>query len=84
MTALLNDISLLNNIEEAGDLFEFNEVVLLSTINDVVENQELRLREKGINYKIEVNENVKVHGNYHLLTSIFQNLIENTIRYAGD
>ena len=84
LTALLNDISLLNNIEEAGDLFEFNEVVLLSTINDVVENQELRLREKGINYKIEVNENVKVHGNYHLLTSIFQNLVENTIRYAGE
>jgi signal transduction histidine kinase len=70
LSALLNDISLLNNIEEAGDLFEFKEVAILPAINDVFENQHLRLKEKGISYKVDINENIKIHGNYHLITSI--------------
>ncbi len=83
LSSLLNDISLLNNIEEAGDLYELSEIAVNSAINDVIENQQIRLKDKGINVRISISDEVKVMGNYHLLTSIFQNLIENTIRYAG-
>ena len=80
---LINDISLLNNIEDAGDLFEFKPVHLRPLISDVIENLESRLLEKNIPVQLQVNENVVVHGNDSLLFSIFQNFIENTINYAG-
>ncbi len=84
LSALLNDISLLNNIEEAGDLFEFKEVTVLRIINDTIENQGARLNEKAITCNVVVAPQIKVFGNEHLLTSIFQNLIENTIKYGGE
>jgi len=83
LNELLNDISLLNNIEDAGDLFEFKQVKLRPLINDVVENLESRISEKGIKLEIEIADQVTVYGNDSLLSSIFQNFIENSINYAG-
>ena len=84
LNALLNDISLLNNIEDAGDLFEFKNIHLRSLINDVIENLETRLVERNILVQLSINEKVAVFGNDSLLSSIFQNFIENTINYAGE
>jgi signal transduction histidine kinase len=82
--ALLNDISLLNNIEEAGDLFEFKSTHLLPLVKDVVENLESRLTDKNIGIDISIDQEVVVPGNDSLLSSIFQNLVENTLNYAGE
>jgi len=84
LNELLNDISLLNNIEESGDLFEFKQVKLSPLINDVVENLESRITEKEIKLNVEIDDNVVVYGNDSLLSSIFQNFIENSINYAGN
>lgn len=84
LNSLLNDISLLNNIEDAGDLFEFKQVHLRPLINDVIENLESRMNEKNIVIQLAVNEKVTVFGNDSLLSSIFQNFIENSINYAGE
>ena len=46
LTDLLNDISLLNNIEDAGGLFEFKPVMLKPVIHDVVENLKHRLNDE--------------------------------------
>lgn len=83
LNELLNDISLLNNIEDAGDLFEFKQVKLRPLINDVVENLESRIEEKEIQLNIDISDKVSVYGNDSLLASIFQNFIENSINYAG-
>ena len=83
LTDLLNDISLLNNIEDAGGLFEFKPLMVSPVIRDVVENLKLRLTEKNMECSIEVDSNVVVNGNESLLFSVFQNLIENSINYAG-
>ena len=84
LTDLLNDISLLNNIEDAGGLFEFKSLVLKPVIFDVVENLRHRLEAKNMDCKVDVGKDVVVHGNESLLFSIFQNLIENSINYAGN
>lgn len=84
LTDLLNDISLINNIEDAGGLFEFKPVVIHSVINEVVENLKFRLTEKNMTYSIDVDPDVLVNGNESLLFSVFQNLFENSINYAGD
>lgn len=83
LTDLLNDISLLNNIEDAGSLFEFRSLVIRPVIRDVIENLKQRLIEKEMNCEFDIDKNVIVNGNESLIFSIFQNLIENSINYAG-
>ena len=84
LTDLLNDISLLNNIEDAGGLFEFKPVILRPVIRDVIENLKLRLTERNMECTIDLTNEVVVNGNESLLFSVFQNLIENSINYAGN
>lgn len=84
LTDLLNDISLLNNIEDAGGLFEFKPVILKPVIRDVIENLKLRLNERNMECTIDLTNEVIVNGNESLLFSVFQNLIENSINYAGN
>lgn len=83
LTDLLNDISLLNNIEDAGGLFEFKQLMLKPVIRDAIENLKIRLTERNMEYTVDVDNEVIVNGNESLLFSIFQNLVENSINYAG-
>lgn len=84
LNLLLNDISLLNNIEDAGELFEIKPVNIKNLVSDVIENLESRLNAKSIKWFLNVDSEVVVNGNDSLLSSVFQNLIENTINYAGE
>lgn len=84
LNLLLNDISLLNNIEDAGELFEFKPINVKNIVTDVIENLENRLSAKNIKCKMSIGEKVFVNGNDSLLSSVFQNLIENSINYAGE
>ncbi len=84
LNLLLNDISLLNNIEDSGELFEINPTAIKSIITDVIENLENRLAARNIKCKLNIDSDVVVNGNESLLSSVFQNLIENSINYAGE
>lgn len=84
LNGLLNDISLLNNIEDAGDLFEFKKVKVKSVLEDVIENLEARLKEKKIVVNDSIKSKVEIYGNDSLIFSIFQNFIENSINYGGE
>jgi len=84
LNLLLNDISLLNNIEDAGELFEIKPIAIKSVVSDVIENLENRLTSKNIKCNLNIDDEVVVNGNDSLLSSVFQNLIENSINYAGE
>ncbi|MFV0554734.1 MAG: ATP-binding protein [Mangrovibacterium sp.] len=84
LNVLLNDISLINNMEDAAELFEMKQVKIRPLINDVMENLESRIQQHHILVKIDVSDSVSIYGNDSLLTSIFQNFMENTMKYAGD
>lgn len=81
---LLNDISLINNIEDAGELFEIKPVNVKRVVADVIENLESRLLSKNIKCTLNIDDEVLVNGNDSLLASVFQNLIENSVNYAGE
>jgi len=83
MTHLVNDVALLNNIEDAGDLFKFSELSVSLVINDSLENLKAKLDEKQMSCEVHVQKEVKIQGNESLIFSVFQNLIENSIHYAG-
>lgn len=83
LTDLINDISLINNIEDAGELFEFKKVDLKKVVDDVYENFASRIEENKIEFINEIKRGTAINGNESLLFSIFQNFVENSINYGG-
>ena len=83
LTDLINDISLLTNIEDAGDLFKFKPIDIKTLIDEVYENFANRINEKNIVFTNEVAQDTIIEGNESLLFSVFQNFVENSINYGG-
>jgi len=84
LTDLINDVSLLNNIEDAGDLFRFKSIDIKLVIDEVSENFANRMQEKNISFNSEVKSGTVINGNDSLLFSVFQNFVENSINYGGE
>jgi two-component system, OmpR family, phosphate regulon sensor histidine kinase PhoR len=84
LTDLINDVSLLNNIEDAGELFKFKLLSLGALIEEVRENFANRMDQKNIQFHCDIKEDVKIYGNDSLLFSVFQNFLENSINYGGE
>ncbi len=84
LTALINDISILNKIGEAEDYFKTEDLKLWKIVRDTVENQRLSLTEKNIRVRIHIEKDLVIRGNRGLIYSIFQNLLENTTLYGGE
>ncbi len=83
LTDLINDVSLLTNIEDAGDLFKFKLTDIKDLIDEVYQNFANRITAKNIEFNSEVQKGTVINGNESLLFSVFQNLIENSINYGG-
>ena len=84
LTDLINDVSLLNNIEDAGELFKFKPTGLKEIIDEVHENFADRMHSRNISFQSEVPESTVIQGNDSLLFSVFQNFVENSINYGGE
>ncbi len=84
LNELISDISVLNKIEESKEHFSFEKVKLLDVVNEVTDILSNRMEEKGIKLKIEIDRYAEINGNRSLLFSIFHNLLDNTIKYAGE
>ncbi len=81
---LIEDILVLNKIEESIGKFTLEPMILKKIIDEVIENFKIPITEKGIDIRSNVSEQIVVNGNQELLISIFHNLIDNSIKYAGD
>jgi two-component system OmpR family sensor kinase/two-component system phosphate regulon sensor histidine kinase PhoR len=83
LTALINDVSLLNNIEDAGELFPFKPVDIKKIVDEVYENFANRMHERTIKFESNIKKGTVIRGNDSLLFSVFQNFVENSINYGG-
>ncbi len=84
LTDLIDDISLLTKIEEAGNLYRIEKVNLYQVIINVMGDLQEQIREHHIKIELNISENIELDGTPILLYSIFRNLIENVINHAGE
>jgi two-component system OmpR family sensor kinase/two-component system phosphate regulon sensor histidine kinase PhoR len=81
---LINDISVLNKIEEAGSSSPTTKIKVKKIIRDVTNNFRSSIDQKSMEVRCEIGDEVYIQGNKSLILSVFQNLIENSINYAGE
>lgn len=81
---LLQDISLLTRMEEAPNMDEKESVNLYMLVQGIFNEVALQLEEKRIDVQNLLPEDLYIKGNPSLLYSIFRNLTDNAIAYAGN
>jgi two-component system, OmpR family, phosphate regulon sensor histidine kinase PhoR len=84
LTDLIDDISLLTKIEDAGNLYPIEKVNIYQVITNVLDDLQAKINEHQILVEINLPENMELAGNPVLLYSVFRNLVENAINHAGD
>ncbi len=84
LTQLVNDIALLNKIEEYSELYTREKVEVRKAVNEAIEGFSDLISRKGIHVECSFGEDLIVNANYSLVFSIFRNLMENSVNYAGD
>ena len=83
LTHLLRDISLLTRMEEAPNMADKETVNLSLLVQDIFSEVALQLEEKQIKAQNMIPEGLTIQGNPSLIYSIFRNLTDNAIAYAG-
>ena len=84
LTQLINDISILNKIEEAGSNFNFESINISEVICEVKDNFISGIELRKMTVLCDIRNDIYIKGNKSLLLSVFQNLLENSINYAGE
>jgi signal transduction histidine kinase len=84
LSELIQDMSLLTKIEEIPQSFQLEPVNIHLLLEKLKNDLEIPLHGKNIKMEEHIPENTCVKGNYNLLYSVFRNLTDNVIRYAGN
>ena len=84
LTSLLQDISTLNRMDDAPEIKENVEVNISQMVEDISKETALQLEKHHMSFIINLPKNIIVHGNKSLLYSVFRNLTDNAIAYAGN
>ena len=84
LSSLLQDISTLNKLDDAPGSYEREPVNILTLFNMILSDVAQKLKEKNITVRTLIGTGVVVTGSHSLLYSIFRNLTDNAIAYAGE
>lgn len=84
LTALLQDLSTLNRMDYATDVLSMERVDISAMMADIVEETALAVASKRMQLQNCLPQDVSIDGNWSLVYSIFRNLVDNAINYAGE
>lgn len=84
LTSLLRDISTLNRLDDGSDMIDFEAVDITQMVANIAKETALDRESHQMTFCCEMPEHVVVRGNRSLLYSVFRNLTDNAIAYAGD
>lgn len=83
LSRLLRDISVLTRMDEAADMIEMEKTDISRLVANIVDEVSMELEEKHITVANGLQPGIELRGNSSLLYSIFRNLMDNAIAYAG-
>lgn len=84
LTALLTDLSTLNRMDFATDMIHIERVNVDSIVADIIAESEFEINNRNQTYKNYLPEDIIIEGNKQLIYTIFRNLTDNALHYAGD
>lgn len=84
LSEIIQDMSLIAKMEEASDLFVLEKINIDKLLNKIKGDLIVQLNEKQIIMDWQIAKDTIVTGNENLLYSLFKNLSDNAIRYAGE
>ena len=84
LTSLLQDISTLNRMDDAPEMMGNEEVNISDTVANIQKETALQLQQKHMAFVNHLPDGIVVKGNPSLLYSVFRNLTDNAIAYAGE
>ncbi|MCL2435515.1 MAG: HAMP domain-containing histidine kinase [Lentimicrobiaceae bacterium] len=84
LSELIRDMGLITKIEDAPSKFQITSVCINQLLIELKADLQLVLQEKGVEMEWDIPENLVIQGNQNLLYSIFRNLADNALRYAGE
>lgn len=84
LTALLQDISTLNRMDYAAYQLTMERTDVSAIVGDIVEETAIALKKRHMTLNNCLPQSIVIQGNPSLIYSIFRNLIDNAINYAGE
>ena len=84
LSAVLQDISTLNRMDDAPLTQDFQPVNISQLVANLVKETALQLGQRRMTFRNLLPPAITIQGNQSLLYSIFRNLTDNAIAYAGE
>jgi two-component system OmpR family sensor kinase/two-component system phosphate regulon sensor histidine kinase PhoR len=84
LTALLQDISMLNRMDYAAHQLTMERTDVSAIVGDIVQETVIALKKRHMTLNNCLPPHIVIKGNPSLVYSIFRNLIDNAINYAGE
>ena len=84
LTALLQDISTLNRMDYAAHQLTMERTNVSEIVSDIVQETAIAVEKRHMALHNSLPQGIVIQGNPSLIYSIFRNLIDNAINYAGE
>ena len=84
LTALLQDISTLNRMDYAAHQLKMERTDVSEIVSDIVQETAIAIEKRHMTLNNCLPQGIVIQGNPSLIYSIFRNLIDNAINYAGE
>lgn len=84
LSVLLQDISTLNRLDEKENVIDKEPCNLNYILQEVLKDVALEIEGKGFRVNHNLHNGLEIKGNHSLIYSVFRNLIDNALAYAGE
>ena len=84
LSELISDMSLISKIEEKSSNFAKSEIDMYDVANEVFDEFSERIASKNVTVDNQLSQGTVLNANRTLIYSILRNLVENSLKYAGD
>jgi signal transduction histidine kinase len=81
---LLQDISTLNRMDNAPETMDIEDLDIVEIITQIQQETILDLEKRNMSYVNNLPKTISIRGNKNMIYSIFRNLTDNAIAYAGE